>query len=293
MSYKKIFITCILITASATHAVKPEACDGVSQQCSKDARFDKTIEGQAYSCYECKQTVCKSGGSGPIAGTETSTVCESKTPAYRSLIQSQQTPQFDEADAVFGHRTAVKGAHPKPTTTESMLKNTNRNNTNDHRKNQSMKKKTQGGTKGPIIDPIIAPNNRNSVDHRTNKPVEKEPTRGTKGPTLNPVVAPSQVTLYDVTNNQLNISWMDNSNNEYGVAVERGMPEEDRGGINFNWQHVFNVEERIDSNIKATGWRTDGDDGLAANTEYCYRLRAYHQAQFSPYSAPVCTTTRE
>ncbi len=268
----------LLITPTAQAAL-PVACQGVSKKCTQDVRFDKTIEGQAYSCYECTQTVCKSGGSGPIAGTEISTVCESKGPTSRAMIQTQQTPQFDEADAVFGKRTEVRDAHPRPST-------------NDHRKTKTVKNKSERSTKSQIIDQIIAPNNKNTVDRRTNNHVTKKPERGTKGPVLNQINSPSQVTLYDVTNNQLSISWMDNSNNEYGVSVERGMPEEDRGGINFNWQHVFNVEERIDSNVKGTGWRTDGDDGLAANTEYCYRLRAYYKKMYSKYSTSVCASTK-
>ena len=272
MNYKIIIIGFIMMTAPTAHAVKPKACDGVSQQCTKDIRTDKTIDGQAYSCYECKQTVCKAGGSGPIAGTETTTVWESKAPAYRSLIQAQQPLQFDEADAIFGKRTEVIDAHPKPQSNKLQ-----RHNSVDHRK--------------PKLDQIIAPNNKNKADHSKKEGITKKPKRGTKRPKTAPVEAPSQVTLYDVTSSQLSISWMDNANNEYGVSVERGMPQDDRGGINYNWQHVFNVEERIDSNTKGTGWRTDGDDGLSLGTKYCYRLRAYHQTQHSTYSKPVCTTT--
>ncbi len=84
---------------------------------------------------------------------------------------------------------------------------------------------------------------------------------------------------------------MDNATMEYGVSVERGTPTEARGGINYHWKHVFNVEERVDSRMRGTGWRTDGDDGLNRGTEYCYRLRAYRNRAFSDYSEPVCTHT--
>ena len=246
----KIFMAAIvIITTAPTYAAKPVACADVSKQCTTDVRFDKTIEGAVYSCYECKQTVCKSGGSGPIAGTETSTVCESKAPSYKALIQSQHTTQFDEADAMFGKRTEVKAAESN-----------NGNNSN----------KSNTGVVYKKPQKVITRDHRRQI-----------------------IEAPSNVTLYDVTNQGLSISWMDNANNEYGVSIDRGMPIEDRGGINYQWQHVFNVEERIDSNVKGTGWRTDGDDGLASDTEYCYRLRAYNKTDFSEYSSPVCTTTKQ
>jgi|GEM_PF-3591462 len=264
----KIFMgIIILMVATMTQAMKPVACTGVKKQCDKDVRTDKTIDGQAFSCYECKQTVCKSGGSGPIAGTETTTVCESKPASGRALIDSQDRSQFDEADALFGQRTEVKRDESNPSTPTST-----------------------GHTQIQQINPekrrLIK-----TVDHRKKRVIKNRPERGTKAPVISRMKAPTDVTLYDVTDNKLTISWMDHANNEYGVSVERGKPMEDRGGINFNWQHVFNVEERIDSNVKGSGWRTDGDDGLAANTEYCYRLRAYRKAEFSDYSQAVCVRT--
>lgn len=71
------------------------------------------------------------------------------------------------------------------------------------------------------------------------------------------------------------------------------MPSAERGGINYNWQHVFNVEERVTSRVEGTGWRSDGDDGLTPNTAYCYRLRAYRGDFFSEYSNPVCVQTEQ
>lgn len=279
----------IIITSPLLQAAKPAACAGVAKTCTKNDRFDKIIDGQAYSCYECKQVVCKSGGSGPIAGTETSSVCESKAPSGRALIRTRNELKFDEADAIFGKRTEVKGAHPKPQANTERTKSTQ---SNDHKENKTVKKKTSTRSKATNNDQIIAPNNKNKVDHRKNKTIEKKPERGTKGPTITPIEAPSKITLYDITNSQLRISWVDNANNEYGVSVERGTPKNDRGGINYDWQHVFNVEERIDSNVKGTGWRSDGDDGLSSNTEFCYRLRAYHKKQYSTYSETVCATTK-
>ncbi len=255
-----VFIIVLFASHENCHGAKPKACAGVSKTCTTDVRFDKTIEGEIYSCYECKQVVCKSGGSGPIAGTETSTVCETKTPTGKALIRSQQEMKFDEADAIFGKRTEVKQTESKPSTS------------------------------GSIRQPVKRSSSQRTIDHR-NKDVSKNRNRGTRISVKNSINSPSKVTLYDVTNSQLKISWVDNDSTEYGVSVERGTPEKDRGGVNYNWQHVFNVEERIDSNVKGTGWRTDGDDGLASDTTYCYRLRAYHKSKFSAYSSISCTTT--
>ena len=165
--YIRIFIgLIILMSASLLHATKPVACVGVSKKCNKDVRTDKTIEGQVYSCYECKQTVCKSGGSGPIAGTETSSVFESKGPTSRSLFGDQQATQFDEADALFGKRSEVKGAHPKPQTT---MKKTTRTQSVDNRKPKTVMKKPHKGTKTSKNEQIIAPNNRSTLNNRKNK----------------------------------------------------------------------------------------------------------------------------
>jgi hypothetical protein len=105
--------------------------------------------------------------------------------------------------------------------------------------------------------------------------------------------APSDLQLDDVQRTSLTLRWMDNTAFEHGVAVERGRPTVERGGINYNWQHVFNVEERVTSRADGTGWRSDTDDGLTPGTAYCYRLRAYRGDIFSDYSNPVCIQTEQ
>lgn len=222
------------------------------------------------------------------AGTKNSTDGESKVPEGKARVQSQQELKFDEADAIFGKRTAVKGAHPK---TQTHRRITESSQSIDHRKSKSTKNKNHPVKKRTESNQIIAPNNKNIANQRKYSSVLKKTERGTKGPKTTEVKPPTQVTLYDVTNDSLSISWMDNANNEYGVSVERGTRKKDRGGINYGWQHVFNVEERIDSNIKGTGWRSDGDDGLLPNTEYCYRLKTYNQSSASLYSQPSCVLT--
>ncbi len=84
--YRLAAVTILAFAASAllsTEAwAKPEACAGVSQKCTKDVLFDKTIGGTVYSCYECKQALCKDGGSGGLAGTKTSSVCTEKATVF-------------------------------------------------------------------------------------------------------------------------------------------------------------------------------------------------------------------
>mgnify|MGYP001828541012 FL=1 len=130
-----------------------------------------------------------------------------------------------------------------------------------------------------------------SVDHRvpnTETPRQSEVVTARRGT----LTAPSDVTLSDIRRTSLLLAWMDNSRKEHGVSVERGTPVKTRGGINYNWKRVFNVEERVESRTEGTGWRSDRDDGLSPNTEYCYRLRAYRNGAFSEYSAPVCSRTK-
>jgi hypothetical protein len=105
------------------------------------------------------------------------------------------------------------------------------------------------------------------------------------------LLAPSDVTLTNVTNSSLTLSWTDNATTEYGVWVERISPVTDHDGTKSQWEHVFNVEERVDSRVKGTGVRSDGDDGLNPDTEYCYRLRAYYLKEVSAYSRAICTRT--
>lgn len=139
----------------------------------------------------------------------------------------------------------------------------------------------------------VAPSGRgrsNVVDHRRTgaaPPRRNETVPATRGV----LPAPSDVTISEVARTSLRLNWIDNSTEEYGVAVERGMPVGDRGGINYQWKHVFNVEERVMDRVQGKGWRTDSDDQLAPNTEYCYRLRAYLKGQYSAYSPLACART--
>lgn len=113
-----------------------EACTGVTKKCTPEKPYDKTINGAAYSCYDCKQALCKDGGNGGLSGTATSSVCTEKATTFQPISLDDQfrggdtlapkatsrtrpgsavdprgnagagdPVEFDEADAVFGKRT--------------------------------------------------------------------------------------------------------------------------------------------------------------------------------------------
>ena len=129
-----------------------------------------------------------------------------------------------------------------------------------------------------------------SVDHR-NENDESSRQNETVPARRGTLAAPSQLMLGEVQPTSLTLVWMDNTIFEHGVAVERGTPTRERGGTNYHWEHVFNVEERVESRMEGTGLRSDGDDGLNPDTQYCYRLRAYRDDVFSEFSDPVCART--
>ncbi len=145
-------------------------------------------------------------------------------------------------------------------------------------------------------------------DHRTtgNSTAGNEVVRARRGrrpetatepsemtPTPSGLVAPSNLVVSDLTRTTLTLSWQDNSTTEYGVFVERMTPVEMRGGILENWEYIMKFEERVISNMRGTGIRSDTDVGLTPKTQYCYRLRAYNDTRAtSGLSEVVCTRTR-
>lgn len=165
-----------------------EACAGVSQKCTKDQTYDKTIDGTVYSCYECKQALCKDEGNGGISGTATSSVCTAKATTFRPISLDDQSrggdtmaprpvvprrpgravdprpAQFDEADALFSKRLHGADAEQRGQRTESAQ------TAPEHRK--------QSGRNNPIVD--------GTRKSRT------EPTSPRDG---NPVAAPAEPKL--------------------------------------------------------------------------------------------------
>lgn len=354
-------VAALTILWSAPAWAKDEACAGISEKCTADVTYDKTINGTIYSCYDCKQALCKDGGNGGLSGTKTSSVCTEKAttfqpipiddlfrgndrlapkPRPKPLRGSDQRPrsttqeakaapesplrdhrkgrvpgrgssppeqvpedgdddggtgqtlanpgeggpeEFDEADALFGPRTDVESAQPVVTSTPASVR----------KKSKQPPRPEPSPTEvispsGPI--PVPYPNTTTVVDHsepNTESPRRNEPIPARRGT----LPAPSEVTISEVGRTSLRINWMDNATMEFGVAVERGMPVEDRGGINHQWKLAFNVEERVMTRVQGTGWRTDEDDQLEPGTNYCYRLRAYRKNHYSSYSRQACART--
>lgn len=99
----------------------------------------------------------------------------------------------------------------------------------------------------------------------------------TATPTPGTIVAPSNLSAATVSDVQINLAWTDNSTDEGGFKIERCQ------GINCN--NFIQVATR-GANV-----RSFANTGLAADTPYCYRVRAYAGTQNSAYSNTVCRTT--
>ncbi len=161
----------------------------------------------------------------------------------------------------------------------SAMAETARQGTTDHRESEARQNETVPATRGERQSETV-PAQRGAPNSET-VPAE----RGT-------LSAPSDLVLWRVGRTGLTLIWMDNASFEFGVEVERGTPTRERGGVNYHWERVFNVEERVESRVDGTGMRTDADDGLTPDTQYCYRIRAYRGDTFSDYSETECVRTQ-
>lgn len=92
-----------------------------------------------------------------------------------------------------------------------------------------------------------------------------------------PPAAPGNLSATTVSDSQLNLNWTDNSGNESGFEIERS-----QDGTNF-------------SKIAEVGGNTTSysSDGLNANTQYWYRIRAKNNGGNSAYSNVANATTRD
>lgn len=88
--------------------------------------------------------------------------------------------------------------------------------------------------------------------------------------------APSGLVAVASSANNVNLTWVDNSNNETSFEVERGS---DAGG-------PFNLLATVGSNIV-----TYADASVLPLTQYCYRVRAVGVGGASSYSDVSCVTT--
>mgnify|MGYP001611668976 CR=1 FL=1 len=104
---------------------------------------------------------------------------------------------------------------------------------------------------------------------------EASATTSPATPPLTPPNAPSGLTATAVSSFQITLSWTDNSNNEDGFKIERGI-------TNTSFTQITSVGANITS---------CSDTSLSGNTTYYYQVRAYNSAGNSAYSNEVSATT--
>jgi hypothetical protein len=92
-----------------------------------------------------------------------------------------------------------------------------------------------------------------------------------------PPAAPTNLKATAVSRSQINLSWIDNSNNENGFRIERC-----QGSKCTNFVQIANVSEDVSNH---------SDVGLRRSTIYRYRVRAYNANGNSAYSNVVSART--
>jgi hypothetical protein len=88
--------------------------------------------------------------------------------------------------------------------------------------------------------------------------------------------APSNLIATAVSQNQINLTWQDNSNNEQGYKIER----KTQGG---SYSQIGQVGADVQSY---------SDQSLGSGTTYCYRVKAYNADGDSAPSNEDCATTQ-
>jgi hypothetical protein len=90
-----------------------------------------------------------------------------------------------------------------------------------------------------------------------------------------PPLPPTDLNANAVSDTQIDLGWIDNSDNEAGFEIERSLD-------GSNWMPIDTV------GMNTTGYQ---NSGLEASTTYQYRVRAYNEFGQSPYSNPNDATT--
>jgi subtilisin family serine protease len=88
--------------------------------------------------------------------------------------------------------------------------------------------------------------------------------------------APSNLAATAVSSSRIDLSWTDNSTYESGFKIERSSD-----GVNF-----------VELGTRAANFTTFSNTGLAADTAYQYRVRAYDGTNHSAYSNVASATTQ-
>ncbi|HSE36532.1 MAG TPA: fibronectin type III domain-containing protein, partial [Blastocatellia bacterium] len=89
--------------------------------------------------------------------------------------------------------------------------------------------------------------------------------------------APASLTATAVSKSQINLTWVDRSNNEDGFRIERCK------GVNCT---NFTMVTQVGQNVTAFS-----NTGLSKNTSYSYRVRAFNAGGNSPYSNTATART--
>jgi hypothetical protein len=105
-----------------------------------------------------------------------------------------------------------------------------------------------------------------------------------------PPLAPSGVIASPVSRNRIDLSWVDNSNNEETFEFERAVAE--LSPIPFLNPEVLGPFEPLASDIGADVIRYTDNSVLGA-TGYCYRVRSVNTAGASSFSEMACERTPE
>lgn len=89
--------------------------------------------------------------------------------------------------------------------------------------------------------------------------------------------APSNLLAAALSSSQISLAWNDNSTNETGFKIER------KTGTGGTFAQIGTQEENLNF---------FNDSGLAASTQFCYRVRATNAGGDSAYSNEACATTQ-
>lgn len=92
-----------------------------------------------------------------------------------------------------------------------------------------------------------------------------------------PPSAPSGLTATAISSSQINLSWTDNASTEVGFVVQRRFP-----ATTGSWEQV---------GVTLAGTTTFSDTGLAASSQYEYRVCAYNGGGSSSFTSGATATT--
>ncbi len=95
------------------------------------------------------------------------------------------------------------------------------------------------------------------------------------------VVTPSVPIATALSQNSIVFAWQDNANDESGFQIERKLG---LGGI-------YTMIAQPVSSAGTGSSASYQDAGLAADMQYCYRVRAFNAGGYSSYTAESCATT--